>query len=408
MVMAAGTLERQAEKGGRGGVDPIGDILDPVLLVDDAPFGREHVIAAEARGHPLGERGISEQVARHLFGHEPIEGDVLRERPDHPIPPGPECPRLVVVVAVGVGVPGDIEPLHRHPLGIPRRHEKSVDHALVGRGGGIGEKRCNLLRRRRKASQIEGHAPQPGRPVGLGRGLEPLRFEPGENEPIEIAPRPIAPLHRRDRRALSGKKRPVGRERGTGIDPPDEEGPLLAREGLAERIRWHLRLVRRMDAGHHRAGCRITGDDRRRAAVARSKSFAPDVEPQARLAGMLVRPVATPAMVGEDRLDRPRQLQSGLVGHRRDGQTGADAGEDHGGEPRCRDLRPERVPSHCPVSKKAILPSRLPPGRPAGSCSQYPHRSPLPQVSRQTDPPHAARSRADRRATSSGRARLQA
>ena len=55
--------------------------------------------------------------------------------------------------------------------------------------------------------------------------------------------------------------------------------------------------------------------------------------------------------------------------------------------------------------QKAILPSRLPPGRLAGRSSQYPLRSPRPQVSRQTGPPHAARSPADRRATSSVRGR---
>ena len=99
------------------------------------------------------------------------------------------------------------------------------------------------------------------------------------------------------------------RERGTGIDPPGDEGPLFAREGLAERFRWHLRPIRRMNTGHHRAGRRITGHDRRRATVAGCQSFAPDVEPQARLAGMLVRPVATPAMVGENRLDGPGQFQ---------------------------------------------------------------------------------------------------
>ena len=352
VVMAAGALEREAEEGSRGGVDPVGDILHPVLLVDDPPFGREHVIAAEASGHPLGDGGISEQVARHLLGHELVEGDVLRERPDHPIPPGPERPRLVVVVAVGVGVPGDIEPLHRHPLGIPRRHQKSVDHALVGRGSGIGEKRCNLLRRRRKARQIEGHAPQPGRPVGLGRGLEPLCFEPGKNEPIEIAPRPIAAPHRRDRRALSGKKGPVGRERGTGIDPPDEEGPLLAREGLAKRFRWHLRLVRRMDAGHHRAGRRITGHDRRRAAVARRQGFAPDVEPQAGLAGMLVRPVATPAMVDEDRLHRPSQLQIRFRSPRVHGRQRGEHEQPEG--------RPEGRVCHRLISQRTSIPRSLP------------------------------------------------
>ena len=145
VVMAAGTLERQAEEGGRGGVNPIGDILDPVLLVDDAPFGREHVIAAEASGHPLGDRGISEQVARHLLGHETVEGHVLGERPNHPVAPRPERPGLVVVVAVGVGVPGDVEPLHRHPLRMARRRQEPIDDGLVGSGARVDEERPDLL-----------------------------------------------------------------------------------------------------------------------------------------------------------------------------------------------------------------------------------------------------------------------
>ena len=268
MVMAAGTLERQAEEGGRGGVDPIGDILDPVLLVDDAPFGREHVIAAEASGHPLRDRGIGEQVTRHLLGHETVEGHVLGERPNHPVTPRPERPRLVVVVAVGVGVPGDVEPLHRHPLRMARRRQQPIDDGLVGCGARIGEERRDLLRRRGKAGEIERHASQPGRPVGFGRGLDPLRLEPGEHEPIEIAAGPIHPLHGRQLRRPRREKGPVGCIRGTGIDPTGKEGPLIRVEWLAERFRWHLRIVRGVDSRHDHACRRITGHNRRRTAMA--------------------------------------------------------------------------------------------------------------------------------------------
>ena len=52
----------------------------------------------------------------------------------------------VDVVAVGVGVAGEIEPLHGHALAVVRRGEQAVDLLLVGVGGFVGEEGVELRR----------------------------------------------------------------------------------------------------------------------------------------------------------------------------------------------------------------------------------------------------------------------
>ena len=58
VVVAAGAAERQAEPHGRGRLHAVDDVLDGVLLGDDAAFGVAAVVAVEAGGDPLVERGV--------------------------------------------------------------------------------------------------------------------------------------------------------------------------------------------------------------------------------------------------------------------------------------------------------------------------------------------------------------
>ena len=56
VVVAAGAFDREAEPGRADGADAVGDVFDAVLLVDDAAFGVDDVVAAEAGGDALIER----------------------------------------------------------------------------------------------------------------------------------------------------------------------------------------------------------------------------------------------------------------------------------------------------------------------------------------------------------------
>ena len=134
VVVAAGALEREPHEGGGRGLRAVGHVFHAILLVDHAPFGREHVVAAEAGGDPLGLRRLGQEVARELLDHELVERHIAGEGIDHPVTPRPLRSLLVVVVAVGVGVAGDVEPVHRHLLSMPRRGEQPIDHPLAGVG----------------------------------------------------------------------------------------------------------------------------------------------------------------------------------------------------------------------------------------------------------------------------------
>ena len=81
VIVAAGAADREAEPDGRGRLDAIDDILDAILLVDDAGFVGHHVIAIEAGRDLLIERRIGQQVAGELLDGELIERQVRVEGP---------------------------------------------------------------------------------------------------------------------------------------------------------------------------------------------------------------------------------------------------------------------------------------------------------------------------------------
>ena len=99
--------------------------------------------------------GVGEQVAGELPGDELVVGHVLVERPDDPVAPGPDGPVDVGLVAVGVGVAGQVEPVDGHPLAEPGRGEQPVDQPLVGAGRVVGQEGVDLVEGRGQAGQVE-------------------------------------------------------------------------------------------------------------------------------------------------------------------------------------------------------------------------------------------------------------
>ncbi len=98
--------------------------------------------------------GVGQQVAGDLFDQEAVERLVAVESGDDPVAPGPHGPGEVVLVAVGVGEPSAVEPVHRHPLAVERRREQAIDGCIESRRAG-GEKRVDLRRQRRHSRQVE-------------------------------------------------------------------------------------------------------------------------------------------------------------------------------------------------------------------------------------------------------------
>ena len=285
--------------------------IDPALLV-------LHRVAMETGGDDVVGGGAREQVAGDLPDRELVERHVGVERTDHPVAIGPDLPLPVFLVAIGVGVAGEVEPLAGPALAIPRAREQPVDEPLVGVGGRVVQEGVELHGRRRQTGEVEEHAPAERRLVGLGRGCEPLALEPRPHESVDLVPRPFGVSDVGHGRPLVLHERPVRPVLGAGLDPFGENPFLISRER-------HLRVRRRHDeigigardpgddlavermAGHHCAGTAVEFGDRRLT----------HVEPQAGLAVSLVGSVALEAAIGEDRPDLVGEVRPGGDRHGR-------------------------------------------------------------------------------------------
>ena len=134
VIVAAGALDGECEEDGGGGVDAVGDVFGVIFGFDDATFSGEDVIAIEAGGDFLAESGIGEEVSGELFGEELVPGHVVEEGVDDPVAPGPHGASFVVVVAICVGVAGEVEPVCGESFCGGGRGEELVDSFFAGGG----------------------------------------------------------------------------------------------------------------------------------------------------------------------------------------------------------------------------------------------------------------------------------
>ena len=97
-----------------------------------------------------------EHVAGDLLANEPAERKVGVEGGDHVVAIGPGMvAALVLVVAVGVAVMHDVEPVPAPALAIMRTGEQPIDERLVGVGIGVVDEGFDFLGSRRQADQVE-------------------------------------------------------------------------------------------------------------------------------------------------------------------------------------------------------------------------------------------------------------
>ena len=71
-------------------------------------------------GDKLLRRRIGQQVPGHLFDGEAVEGEVVIDRADDPVAKLPDGPRLILRVAIGIGVTSPVEPVDGLPLTVMR------------------------------------------------------------------------------------------------------------------------------------------------------------------------------------------------------------------------------------------------------------------------------------------------
>ena len=286
-----------------------------------------------------------------VVGHVGVEG-----RHD-PISIGPGVgPFGVDLVAVGVGVADDVEPVLGHPLAVARRGEEPIDDPLVGAGGLVCQEGVDLFGRRREARQIERHPPEPLAAIGFGRRKKPLGLEPGADEAVDVVAWPARVAHGWGGGADDGAEGPVIAPvdearpvdpfgpQGPGVDPGREQRHFVRGKPRHVRIgRRHLHLGLIAPRKSHKRTLRpLPRHDRRAMAVAAAEGLGADVEPQPAL--RLLAGVARGAGAVEEGADVADEVggvgRAGQArcrekdhGGRRDGaDTAAWRREGHGGK----------------------------------------------------------------------------
>ncbi len=324
VVVAAGAGDRQAHQPPADHVDPV---VDHVVEVAHEPAAQRQEAQGRQRGlgGRVGEIVPGQPVGRELLDDEPIVGRVAVERGDDVVAVGigpVEVGVLEEDVALGIGVPGDVEPVPPPALAIPRRGQQAVDQAGIGVGGRIGLEGGDLLGGRRQPEQVERDAADQGPPVGGRRRRQRGGLEPGQDEAVERVP------------SASRHRGPAGAShRGRAGTPSAAARPRRSRRRRARRLRrrrrpgWrfgpghaHLdpggevgdRPIRQLPRGRHldRRVVPDRLDDRALLGMARHhdrpvvvplEQGRARIEPQARL--LLLRPVAPGAMLDQDRAD---------------------------------------------------------------------------------------------------------
>ena len=257
------------------------------------------------------DRRVRQQVAGDDARDELVERHVRAQRTQQPVAPRPRAHLAVRLVAVGVGIAREVEPGRRHVLRCGIAVEQSCDATFVFLLRRVRSERIRILGRRRQPGDRERSAAQQLCGLCARRRREPARFEVLEHVRVERidGPRRIADhwrelLLRRDegpmRRVFATARHPRAQRRLLGLG----QRPLVLGR------RHHLVVIVREDATHQFACIDIERHDRARPGLHLRHSTFCEIEPQARLARALVRPVARKAAIREDRPHIAREVDA--------------------------------------------------------------------------------------------------
>ena len=206
VVVAAGAGDREPEEGARGRLD---------LLVDDVQHELPAVLGVvglAAEGEEAGRDELIGPLAVVLGGQQ-VAGDLLAdelvvrlvgvERGDHPVAIAPGLGIGEVRLAARLGEPRHVEPVPAPALAEAGRGEQPIDDLGEGVGRVVREEGVDLLGRGRQADEVERHPAEEPRSVGVGDRGEPAGLERREEEAVDLAARPVRPLHGRRQRTSS-------------------------------------------------------------------------------------------------------------------------------------------------------------------------------------------------------------
>ena len=302
-------------------VDAVKHGRDPELLVVGSPLGIGHGVSMEGRRDELVEGSVGQEIARDLLDGELIEGHVLVECIDEPVPVAPDGAPVVLLVALRVGVAGKVEPEASPALAVVGGGQEPIYQGFIGLGGGVPDEGRRFLEARRQTGQIQAEAPGERVAVRFGAGLEALLFQARQDEEIHPVSWPPRVLDRRRRLILGLHEGPVVIVGRALSDPALEVVDLLG----AERVslgRHAIIKVARGDSPDELAFLGLPRDDGALLGRGRLERFFPVKEAQA--AFLLHAPVALEADRRENRANVAVEVdRRGLSGE-------SSSGEDQG------------------------------------------------------------------------------
>jgi hypothetical protein len=165
----------------------------------------------EACGDALFQRRVRQQVARDLLNCELVERHIAVERLDDPVAVAPDGAAQVFLVAVGVGVAGEIQPHQRLPLAVVGRVEQFVHQSLVGVGARVFQEGVHLFGRGRQSRQVQIQPSHQRLFRGFGRRRQPLLLQAVQDEGVDGVAHPRAVFDFGDGRSLWAGRTPSGR-----------------------------------------------------------------------------------------------------------------------------------------------------------------------------------------------------
>ena len=280
VVVAASASDGQAQHGLRDHFDllvvHVVEHARLVLLGDRFGAEREKAGSDDALAVHAIRIVRRQQVAGNLLAHEPVVGHVVVERVDDVVAVLP-CVGVpvILVVAGGVGVAGDVQPVPAPALAVQRGGEEPLDHSLVSLRRIVVEKRRGFLRGRRYAGEVERGAAQPRQFRGRRRGSQSLLLELGQHEAVDRLDGPVGCGHRWQLRVRNRLECPIvpllGGEPAL-LSLRDHRFPLFRagpRSAHPDPVVENLEIGRRELAAGRHLDSRVVVDDSEQAARSR-------------------------------------------------------------------------------------------------------------------------------------------
>ena len=101
----------QAHPDRAGGGDPVDRGVETEFQGIDSAFFVELGVSVKPSGGFLILRSVGQHVPGQLLDGELVVGHIVIESPDHPVAVGPDVAGTIFLVAIAVGVAGEVEPL---------------------------------------------------------------------------------------------------------------------------------------------------------------------------------------------------------------------------------------------------------------------------------------------------------